>query len=129
MWKFRKWGSPRAPRKYSRFTWILGFMGFLGFRYFFSHELGDLFYFSFLAFFSAYFTARLAAEMPDERYIENRLKAKSATMFVPAISLFAIGIGIVSFDFPEEVIVLTAALGWAATFITYAVAFWYFEKH
>lgn len=129
MGKFRKWGSPRAPRKYSRFTWILGFIGFLGFRYFFSHEIGDLFNFSFFALFSAYFTAKLAAEMPDERYKENRLKAKAKTMFVPAIALFAIGMGIASFGIPRGTIVLIAALGWAATFITYAVAFWYYEKH
>jgi hypothetical protein len=28
-----------------------------------------------------------------------------------------------------ELVVLIAALGWAATFITYALAFWYYEKH
>ncbi len=28
MSNFRKWGSPRSPRKYSRFTRVLGFMGF-----------------------------------------------------------------------------------------------------
>lgn len=121
--------SRKPPRKYRRFFWLLGFMGFLGFRYFFSHEISDLFYFSFFALFSAYFTARLAAEMPDERYEENQLKAKATTTFIPAIALFAIGIGIVSFSIPRETIVLIAALGWAATFINYAVAFWYYEKH
>ncbi len=67
--------------------------------------------------------------MLDERYEENRLKAKATTTFIPAIALFAIGIGIVSFSIPRETIVLIAALGWAATFINYAVAFWYYEKH
>lgn len=120
--------SRKPPRKYQRFTWLLGFVGFLGLRFFFTHEPSDLFYFSFLSFFSFYFTARLAAEMPDERYEENRIKAKAATMFVPAIALFAIGIGATQ-KLAEEFIVLIAALGWAATFITYAVAFWYYEKH
>ncbi|WP_277890936.1 DUF3796 domain-containing protein [Enterococcus lactis] len=129
MSNFRKWGSPRSPRKYSRFTWVLGFMGFLGFRYFFSYEISDLFNFSFFALFSTYFTARLAAEMPDERYKENQLKAKAITMFVPAITLFAIGVGISSFSISYKVIVLIAALGWSGTFITYALAFWYYEKH
>ena len=129
MWEFRKWGSPRAPRKYSRFTWLLGFIGFGGFGYFSTHDVNDLFFFSFLCFFSTYFTARLAAEMPDERYKENRLKAKSATMFVPALALFVIGIGAARGYLSHELIVLIAALGWAATFITYAVAFWYYEKH
>lgn len=104
-------------------------MGFLGFRFFFTHEPTDLFYFSFFSFFSFYFTAKLAAEIPDERYEENRIKAKAATMFIPAIALFAIGIGTIQKILSEEFIVLIAALGWAATFITYAVAFWYYEKH
>jgi len=121
--------SRRQPRKYQRYVWLMGFLGFVGFRYFSSNEASDLFYFSFLSFFSFYFTARLAVEMPDERYEENRLKAKATAMFVPAIGLFAIGVGIVCMNIPQEVIVLIVALGWAATFITYALAFWYYEKH
>ncbi|MEK5058323.1 MULTISPECIES: DUF3796 domain-containing protein [unclassified Paenibacillus] len=120
--------SRRPPRKYQSFIWLLGFGGFLGFRYFLTNETPDLFYFSFFSFFSFYFTARIAAEMPDERYEENRLKAKATTMFIPAIGLFAIGLGI-CMNIPEGIIVLIAALGWAGTFITYAVAFWYYEKH
>lgn len=85
--------SRRPPKKYHRYTWLLGFIGFIGFRYFFSQAVADIFYFSFLSFFSMFFTARLAAEMPDERYEENRMKAKAATMFVPALALFAIGAG------------------------------------
>ena len=121
--------SRKTPRKYQRFTWLLGFMGFLGFRFFFTHEPTELFYFSFLSFFSFYFTAKLATEMPDERYEENRIKAKAAAMFIPAIALFVIGIGTIQKILSEEFIVLIAALGWAATFITYAVAFCYYEKH
>ncbi len=129
MLKFRKWGSSRVPRRYSRFTWLLGFLGFLGCRYFFSHDLNDLFNFSYFALFSAYFTNKLAAEMPDERYQENHLRAKAAAMMIPAVTLFLIGLGIVWFDFSKGVIVLCTALGWSATFITYALAFWYYEKY
>ena len=121
--------SRKKPGKGRHFTWLLGFVGFLGFHYFFTHEPPALFYFSFFSFFSFFFTARLAAEMPDERYEENRLKAKAAVMFIPALALFAIGIGMVCGISSQEFIVLIAALGWAATFITYAVAFWYYEKH
>jgi hypothetical protein len=121
--------SRKPPRKYHRFTWALGFVGFVGFRYFFSHEFSDVFYFSFLSFFGTFFTAKLAAEMPDERYEENRRRAKAATMFVPALALFAIGIGGVQDILSREFVVLVAAVGWAATFITYAIAFWYYEKH
>lgn len=119
----------QLPRKYHRFTWLLGFVGFLGCRYFFSRDANDLFIFSFLAFFSTYFTAKLASEMPDERYQENRLKAKATVLFVPAVFLFLIGIGIISWNISQGMIVILAALGWAMTFITYAIAFWYYEKH
>jgi len=119
----------QPPRKYHRFAWLLGFVGFYGFSYFRTHDVNDLFFFSFLCFFSTFFTARLAAEMPDERYEENRLKAKSAAMFVPAFALFVIGVGAARGYLTHGIIVLIAALGWAATFITYAVAFWYYEKH
>jgi len=119
----------QPPRKYHRFTWLLGFIGFWGFSYFYTRDVNDLFFFSFLSFFSTFFTTRLAAEMPDERYEENRVKAKAATMFVPAIALFAIGIGAARGYLSHDIIVLIAALGWAATFITYAAAFWYYEKY
>jgi hypothetical protein len=118
----------QAPRKYHRFIWLSGFLGLLGFRYFSSHNVYDLFFFSFFCYFSTYFTARLAAEMPDERYEENRLRAKAATMFVPAVALFAIGFGAAVDLLSYSLIVLIAAFGWAATFITYALAFWYYEK-
>lgn len=125
---FNQRNKKYARRKYSRFVWLFGFFGLLGFRYFFTHNVNDLFNFSFLAFFSVYFTAKLAAEMPDERYVENRLKAKAATLFVPAIALFILGIGMVAFDISPRTVLLIAALGWGITFITYALSFWYYEK-
>jgi hypothetical protein len=129
LYGFRIGGSKRNPRKYSRFTWIFGFVGFAGFLYFISHELADLFYFSFFGFFSTFFTAKLAVEMPDERYEENRLKAKAAAMPVPAIALFVIGFGAAQGFFSQAFVIIVASIGWAATFITYAAAFWYYEKH
>ncbi|HHV09049.1 MAG TPA: DUF3796 domain-containing protein [Clostridiales bacterium] len=121
--------SRKTPRKYQRYVWLMGFMGFLGFGYFIDHSPNSLFLFSFFAFFSAYFTAKLAAEMPDERYEENRLKAKAAALFVPVIALFAIGFGLTMEWIRLTGAVIIAAAGWAATFITYAIAFWYYEKH
>jgi hypothetical protein len=122
-------GRRRHPRRYSRYVWLMGFFSLFGFRYFSSHNVNDLFYFSSLGIFSTYFTARLASEMPDERYEENRLKARAATMLVPALALFAIGFGASLGLLSYELIVVTAALGFAATFIIYALAFWYYEKH
>ena len=119
----------KPPREYHRYTWLMGFTGFLGFKYFFSHDPSNLFMFSFFALFSNYFTVKLAAEMPDERYKINRLKAKATTIFVPVIALSAIGLGLTLGWFGLAGVVIIAAVGWAATFITYSVAFWYYEKH
>lgn len=120
--------SSRRTR-YGKFTWILGFLGLLGFRYFLDGDPAYLFYFSFFGFFSLYFTGKLANEMPDERYYENNQKARSVAFFVPVIFLFIIGMTIV-FDFATiGLLAVISAIGWAASFITYAVAFYYFEKY
>lgn len=121
--------SRKPPKRYHHYLWLLGFMGFLGFRYFVDKDPANFFMFSFFAFFSFFFISKLAAEMPDERYEENRLKAKAATLFVPALALFAVGIGFVTGMIGFTGAVIITGIGWAATFITYALAFWYYEKH
>ena len=121
--------TTRRRAKYHRFSWLLGFLGFLGFRYFTTHEPGTLFFFSFFAMFSTYFTAKLALEMPDERYEANRLRAKAVTMIVPTLALLAVGLGTLAPGYSPAYAVAVSAFGWAAPFLTYAVAFYYFEKH
>ncbi|NLI93016.1 MAG: DUF3796 domain-containing protein [Peptococcaceae bacterium] len=114
-----------------KYWWLWGLWGFwgcFGFRYFFTHEIGDLFYFSFFAFFGFYFIGKLSLEMPDERYKANAQKAISKAAFIPAIALFIIGF---SGTFPfgtKELMVTLSALGWAAFLITYAILFYYYEK-
>lgn len=116
-------------KRYGKYSWVLGFLGLLGFRYFVEQDPAYLFYFSFFSFFSFYFTGKLANEMPDERYYENNLRARSVAFTVPAVALFIIGLTIV-FDFATITIIASiSAVGWAACFITYAVAFYYFEKY
>lgn len=129
MSRSEKLGNSRPPRKYSQFTWLFGFFGFVGFRYFVSHNMNDLFFFSFFSLFSFYFTTKLASEMPDERYEENRMRAKEKTWIIPIIALSSLVIGMTSFDIPRIAIVIIVSLGWAATFLTYALAFWYYEKY
>lgn len=116
-------------QRYGKYSWFLGFLGFAGFQYITEQNPAYLFYFSFFSFFSFYFTGKLANEMPDERFQENNQKARSIAFMVPTITLFLIGMSIV-FEFATiSIIAMISAVGWASSFITYAVAFYYFEKY
>ncbi|MGB8454689.1 MAG: DUF3796 domain-containing protein [Anaerocolumna sp.] len=116
-------------KKFHKYNWILGLLGFLGFKYFESHNSSMLFFFSFFGLFSNCIVSRLAAEMPDERYITNRQKAKTITMLIPAAALFIIGISSLFAFGTRDFMVLVSALGWAATFLTYSISFYYYEKY
>ncbi|MGB4428270.1 MAG: DUF3796 domain-containing protein, partial [Thermacetogeniaceae bacterium] len=104
-----KRGSPKSIN----FLWFLGFLGFQGFTYFKTGNPLSLFWFSFFSFFAYYFIAKMANEMPDERYFENSQKAKLKTANIPLVILFIIGF-CAGFPFiTKELIILTCAFGWA----------------
>ena len=106
---------------------FLGFLGFLGIRYFTTHELSDLFWFSWLAFFGYFPVAKGTRETPDERYWENAAKARNVAFFIPLLALFIIGF---SGGFPfgtREFMVIASALGWAGTLLAYSGALYYYE--
>ena len=119
----------KLPRKYQRFTWMLGFLGFTGLNYFTSHDPAALFCFGFFGMFSFYFTSKLALEMPDERYQTDRKRAQAVTVWVPAAALLIIGLSSLFSFGTREFMIIVSAIGWAATFLTYSIAFYYFEKH
>lgn len=119
----------RASTKSIKYVWFFGFFGFQGFTYFITGNPLSLFYFSFFSFFAYYFIAKMADEMPDERYFENSKNAKLKTAPIPLIALFVIGF-FSGFPFvTKELIILTCAFGWSATLIAYAILFWYYDKH
>jgi len=118
----------RCPKSI-KYLWFLGFLGFQGFTYFKTGNSLSLFWFSFFSFFAYYFIAKMANEMPDERYFENGQKAKLKTANIPLVILFIIGF-CAGFPFiTKELIILTCAFGWAVTIISYAFLFWYYDKH
>ncbi len=121
----RKGGS----QNFIKYLWFLGFLGFRGFKYFTTSDPLSLFWFSYFSFFAYYFVGKMADQMPDERYIENSNKAKQKVVFIPLITLFAIGF-FSGFSFvTKELIVLAGAFGWAITIISYAFLFWYYDTH
>jgi len=116
-------------KKLNKYIWYFGFFGFQGFTYFISHNPISLFWFSFFSFFSFYFLNKLANEMPDERYIQNSKSAKIKTAMIPMATVFLVGFG-AGFPFvTKEIIILVCAFGYAATLISYAVLFWYYDTH
>jgi uncharacterized membrane protein YjjP (DUF1212 family) len=119
-------------QKHKKRLWMFGFFGFFGcggFMYFFSGNVSDLFYFAFFAFFAYFFIGKFSGETPDERLIENSNKAAAKCFGIPMIALYLTGWG-VSRPFGTELyVVLVSAVGWAATFLTYAILLWYYERH
>ena len=112
-----------------KYTGFFGFFGFLGFSYFSTGQVGSLFWFSFFAFFSYFLLAKLAAEMPDERLVENSRRARTVSANIPLTTVFVVGF-CAGWPFGSpELITTICALGWAATFIVYALLFVYYEKH
>lgn len=114
---------------YAKFAWLFGFFALKGLKYFTTGDPTTLLYFAFVGFFGFLFTGKLAMERPDERYYENRQKAKAIAMFVPAIALFIVGFSSLLPFGTRDFMILGCALGWAATFLTYSIALYYFEKH
>lgn len=112
-----------------KYTGFFGFFGFMGFSYFSTGQVSSLFWFSFFAFFSYFLLAKLAAEMPDERLMENSRRAKTVSAMIPLTTVFIVGFCAgLPFASPE-LTTIVCALGWAATFIVYALLFIYYEKH
>lgn len=118
-----------ASSKSIKYAWLFGFFGFYGFTYFTTGQPLSLFWFSFFSFFAYYFIGKMADEMQDERYFENSQRAKLKTAAIPLVALFIIGF---CSGFPfvtKELVILACAFGWAATLISYAILFWYYDKN
>jgi len=122
-------GQRKRYVRIGKHGWLLGLLGFNGLQYFKTHDPAMLFYFSFFSFFSFYFNGKLAAEMPDERYYMNAQKARSITMWVPAACLFIIGMGSMFAFGTREFMIIVSSAGWAATFLTYSITFYYLDKY
>ncbi len=119
-------------QKIRRFRWVWGFLGFLGVQGFSYFETGDvfsLFWFSFFGFFAYFWVGVLAREMPDERMVENCAKAKQNIAPIPLVLLFVAGMLAGLPNVNKEILVLFCALGYAATLVTYATLFWFYDKH
>ncbi len=116
-------------RRSRRLFGFFGFFGCFGFEYFTSRDVGDLFYFSFFAFFAFFLIGSITGQKSDEMLVENSRRAAHNTFFIPMFAIFLIGYS-ASMPFgTKEFVVIVSALAWAASFLTYAILLYHYEKH
>jgi hypothetical protein len=124
--------SKQKTAKYRKYAWtqgFLGFLGFLGFRYFENYDSSFLVYFSFFSLFVLFITGKLAAEMQDERMIANHRRSLLLALKIPFLTLMLIGIFPTFATLTEIIAIVMCMTAFVATAFTYAIAFYYYDKH
>jgi hypothetical protein len=107
---------------------FLGFAGFIGCSYFQDHNVASLSFLAYFGFFAYFWIAKIADQMPDERYLENVAKAKSTAFDIAIIELVALNL-LSSLGFAgKELLVAAVALCFSSLLIIYAVKFYLLEE-
>lgn len=114
--------------KHLKYMGFAGFFGFFGFQYFIDHNITTLSYFASFGFFANFWISKIADEMVDERYIENSKSAKAFTLNVAVIEFIILYLTIPLSFMSKEILTVVSALCFASLIITYAIAFYKFEK-
>lgn len=115
-------------KRHSRFAGFLGFVGFMGFQYFQDHNAAALSYFAFFGFFAFFWINRISAEMVDERYVENSRNARAFTLNVAVVEFIILYLVTPLSFISKEILTVASALCFASLLISYAVAFYTYEK-
>lgn len=124
--------TKQKTAKYRKYAWTQGFLGFLGcigFRYFENHDPAYLIYFSMFSLFVFFITGKLAAEMQDERMKENHKKALLLALKIPFATLLLVGLFPTFATLTEIIAIIICMIGFILTAFTYAIAFYYYDKH
>ena len=101
--------SSGRDRRRQSFLGFLGFAGFIGFSYFHDRNVATLSYFAYFGFFAYFWIAKIADQMPDERYLENVAKAKSTAFDIAIIELVALNLlSLFGFTTKEVLVALLA---------------------
>lgn len=112
----------------NKYLGFLGFLGFMGFQYFTNHEIGTLSYFACFGFFSYFWISKISYDMVDERYLENSRKAKAFTFHIALLEFVVLYLITPLKFFSKEILTVVSALCFATLLISYAIAFYRFEK-
>lgn len=120
--------SPKRNRQRRSYLGFLGFAGFIGCSYFQDHNVASLSFLAYFGFFAYFWIAKIADQMPDERYLENAAKAKSAAFNIAIIEFVALNL-LSSLGFAnKELLVAAVALCFSSLLIIYAVKFYLLEE-
>jgi fatty acid desaturase len=120
--------SSKRNRQRRSYLGFLGFAGFIGFSYFQDHNVASLSFFAYFGFFAYFWIAKIADQMPDERYLENIAKAKSTAFDIAIIEFVALNL-LSAFGFAgKELLVAAVALCFSSLLIIYAVRFYLLEE-
>lgn len=118
----------RKEKKNLYYLGFIGFLGFMGFQYFRDFNIASLSYFAFFAFFGYFWIGKIAAEMIDERYLENSRRAKAFSFNLAVIELAVLYLITPLTMISREILTVVSALCFASLLIAYAIAFYSFEK-
>lgn len=79
----------KKPKRYSKWIGFLGFLGFRGLWYFKTHDVSELYYFMYFAWFGHFLLSKINVSITDEMYLENE---KNARAFIGILAMFLISI-------------------------------------
>src|SRR5690554_971237 len=117
-----------ARKKNLKFMGFVGFLGFMGFQYFRDYNIDSLSYFAFFGFFSYFWISKIAAEMIDERYLENSRRAKAFSFNLAVVEFIILSLITPLSLVSKELLTVVIALCFSSLLISYAVAFYLFEQ-
>lgn len=120
--------SEKFKKKLLYFYGLFGFFGFTGFRYFLSHDIIDLYGFSFFAFWGYFFIGAIYTNQTDERYDAN---CKSAKVFSFNLAIIEMSILLPLFILIPELkpyILLLFFYCFSSVVLTYSIKFYILEK-
>ena len=117
-----------SRKKNPKYLGFLGFLGFVGFKYFRDYDIASLSYFAYFAFFGYFWLSKIAAEMIDERYLENSRRAKAVSFNLALVEVAVLYLIISLTMVSRAVLAVVSAFCFASLLIAYAVAFYSFEK-
>jgi len=116
----------KKRRQKSQYVGFFGFLGFLSLRYFFTHDVTDLYSIMYFAFFAYFLVGRLNLSLKDESYEENELKAGK---FMGLLAVFCLaGIHMVGIFFPSFDLLLLVDLAFVILLLGYAIKLYRLEQ-
>lgn len=116
----------QKDKKHSKYLTFLGFLGFLGFNYFKTNNIEDLYFFVNFVWFGNFFLSKINADIADEMYLENMMKAK---LFSGNVARFCLVLlMLISIFFPKFSMIPFIAISFGASILSYIFKFYSLER-